>query len=77
MSNVHMIKAKDKTKWYEPRKKLAIVFVNLARRIYPECPEVIAFHMGMMQDCMITGKAVIKINPDYLHEEKDSLKPLT
>lgn len=43
------------------RRWLAAQLVALARRIYPESPEVLAFWSDRMMELVITGQSTIKI----------------
>jgi hypothetical protein len=43
------------------RRWLANKLAVLARRIYPESEEVMAFHMDRMVEMVLTGKSTIKI----------------
>ena len=54
------------------RWKLSNKLVSLARKIYPENPEVKAFWMDLMADQMITGQAIVRVKPeDFWKEEED------
>ncbi len=57
------IKSKERPKWYNFRWRLSNLFVKIATKIYPENPEVIAFFMKLIQDEMIYGKSVIRVEP--------------
>ena len=43
------------------RRWIANKLARLARRIYPESEEVMAFHMDRMMDFVISGKSTVKI----------------
>lgn len=45
------------------REWLAMILVRLAQKIYPESPAVTAFYIQMMQDEMIYGKSIVRIEP--------------
>ena len=57
------VTAKAKPKWYELRWKLSNLFVRIARRIYPENPEVTAFYVQTMTDQLIYGQSIVRIGP--------------
>ena len=57
------IKPKEKPKWYQFRKTLCRYLVNLARWVEPRSPEITAFYAQQMQDMMITGCAITRIDP--------------
>ena len=54
---------KNKPKYYEIRKWVCRLLVNMARKIEPRSEEVAAFHMQQMHDLMITGRSVVRIDP--------------
>jgi hypothetical protein len=61
---------KQKPKWHEVRRRIARVFVRIAQKIYPNSPEVMAFHMQQMTDMMILGHCITRIDPmKYNHVE--------
>lgn len=64
-----MITAKDKPKWYQFRRHLSNVFINIGRKIYPQNPEIQAFWLELMLDSAITGKGVVRIDPTKLNED--------
>lgn len=64
------IEAKEKPRWYEFRRKLSTFFVRIARRIHPQNPDVTAFHLQLMSDAMIYGRAVVRMDP--MDEFKDT-----
>jgi len=45
------------------REKLAFKFVWLARKIYPKNHAVSAFCAQVLLDQMITGKAIVRVDP--------------
>ena len=59
---------------FEPKNKptklrewIAWRLVKLAKKIYPDSKMVSSFYMGIMHDAMITGQAVVKIDPRKLY----------
>lgn len=58
------IKAKEQPKWYNFRWRLSSMFVKIAKKIYPKNPEVTTFWMKVIQDDMIYGKSIIRIEPE-------------
>jgi hypothetical protein len=58
--------AKEKPRWYQFRWKLSNFFVRIARRIYPENPEVTAFYMQTMTDQLIYGQSIVSIGPEEI-----------
>lgn len=54
---------KEKPGRYQLRWKFSNKLVWLARKIYPENPEVKAFWMDVMADQMIAGQAIVRVNP--------------
>ena len=60
---MYAIKPKEQPKWYELRKVLCRWLVNAARWVEPRSPEVAAFYMQQMQDMMITGGSITRIDP--------------
>lgn len=58
------IKSTEKPKWFQLRWKLSNALVSLARKVYPENPEVTAFYYGLMLDQIITGQMVVRVGPD-------------
>lgn len=57
------VKPKQQPKWYEFRKWLCKWLVTLARWVEPRSPEVYAFYMQQMQDLMITGRTMTRVDP--------------
>ena len=52
------------------RNKISMWLVNLAYKIYSPNPKVMEFYMKVMKDQLITGSAIIRIDPsNYLKEE--------
>lgn len=68
------IDPKDKPKFFELRRRLAKLFVDIARRIYPVSPEVNAFYIQMMTDQMVLGQCMTRIDPSLYYMTKDGLK---
>lgn len=66
----YSIRPKTKPKWYELRKRLSNGFVWVARKIYPENPEVFAFFMKTSMDAMIYGRSIIRVDPVSELEEE-------
>jgi len=62
------IQAKEKPKWYQFRWKLSNMFVIIAKKIYPESPEVRAFYMKQLSDMMIYGNVITRV--DYSNTKK-------
>ncbi len=56
------IEATEKPKYYQLRWKISNLFMRLARRVYPESPEVKAFYLQMLHDYMIAGKFVTRVD---------------
>jgi hypothetical protein len=50
--------------WIKIKQKLSIKLVKLARKLYPENPEVTAFFARLLVDRMIYGKSIIRVEPD-------------
>ena len=69
MSRPITIKPKDKPKWYEFRKKFSNYLVSIARKIYPDNPEVNAFYAELMMDWMVSGKSVVRVDPNNIVKE--------
>ena len=56
------------------RKRLAAILAKLALRLWPECPEAHKFYRQIIIDSMITGKAIVRIDPvDYLIDESETI----
>ncbi len=53
---------KEQPLWYQFRWKVSNLLVRLAKKIYPENPEVQAFYLKLLSDYMIYGGAVTHIN---------------
>ena len=53
-------------KWYNFRWKLSNILIDLARKIYPNNPEVEAFWTDLIVDQMIYGKAITRVNPEEM-----------
>lgn len=64
-----MITSTVKPRWYQLRWKLSNALANLARRIYPSNPDVMAFYMQVVTDYMISGRAVTRIDPSEFYKE--------
>ena len=50
------------------RRWLANRLAKLARRIYPQSEEAMAFYMDVMTDALIYGKSVVRVNPMDIQE---------
>ena len=59
-----IFRPKRKEKGY--RAMIARWLVNTARKIYPDSEEVKAFYLQMINDYMIWGGAVTRVNPTEL-----------
>jgi len=64
---------KEKPKWYQARWKLSNLLVFIARKIYPENPEVMAFVIKQMTDMAIYGGSITHF--DYKDFANKSLEP--
>lgn len=67
------VTAKARPKWYQLRWKLSNLFVRIARRIYPENPEVTAFYLQTMTDQLIYGQSIVRVGPDEIRVPNESL----
>ncbi len=73
------IEPKSKQKWFETRRWIAYILVRLAKRIYPESPEVTSFLYKAMIEQMICGSVVIKAKnfiPTKKHRSKTKIERL-
>ncbi len=57
-----------KPKWYQLRRRLSNVFLWLAKKTYPENPEVWAFMCKQIMDLAIYGQTVTRVSPSEWHE---------
>lgn len=64
------IEANEKPRWYQFRWKLSNLIMRIARKIYPDNPEVKAFYLQCIYDQMIFGKSIVRINPLDLGDEE-------
>ena len=69
--NGYRLKTKVKPKWYELRFRVANWFVNIARMIHPDNPEVWLFYTQLAIDQAVYGKSVIRIDPRIKELNKD------
>lgn len=53
--------SKEQPKWYNLRWKLSNFLVRVARKIYPENPEVTAFYIQLVHDDLIAGRAIVRL----------------
>lgn len=63
------ITAKEQPKWYQLRWKLSFYLVKLARKVYPDNPDVKAFYLQAMTDQMIYGRHVVRVHPEKVWKE--------
>jgi len=56
---------------YSIRKKIAVGLVRLATKIYPNSPEVKRFWSQVMQDNLILGESLVRIDPSKVIIEED------
>lgn len=54
-------------KWYELRKRLSDFFLRLAKRLYPESPNIKAFFVKQYVDAMIYGGSITRVDPAEWH----------
>ena len=66
---------KDIPKWFQLRRKLSMWLLALAKKVYPENPEVWAFMSKIMADTMITGQAITRIDPMKFLKETNAETP--
>ena len=64
-----------KPKWFQLRRKLSMWLLALAKKVYPENPEVWAFMSKIMADTMITGQAITRIDPMKFLKETNAETP--
>jgi len=57
-----------KPKWFQFRRRLSNWFLWLAKKIYPENPEVWAFFCKIMVDTMITGQSIVRVEPSDFYK---------
>ncbi len=57
------MKFKPKEKKRGFKAMLARWLVNVARRIYPESKEVMAFYLQQIHDMIICGQSIVRVNP--------------
>ena len=69
------VTAKEKPRWYQLRWKLSNFFVRVARGIYPQNPEVIAFYTQIMTDQLIYGQSVVRVGPDEIRVPNEPSSP--
>ena len=72
MSLTYDIKTKlPKPKWYNFRHRLSNILLSMAKKVYPENPDVLAFYLKQITDAMIYGGCVTHIDyADFLKEQK-------
>ena len=58
-----MTNFEPKNKPTKMREWVAWLLVKLAKKIYPDSEAVNSFYLGIMNDYLITGQAVVRINP--------------
>ena len=61
------IRPKQRQKGF--RARTAFCLVRLARWVYPDSDEVMAFYAQMIHDQMIYGKAITRVDPEKMHHE--------
>lgn len=59
----------DRPRWFELRRRFARWLVNIAKRIYPQSPEVFAFLQEVMLEEVLYGSGVVKM-PGVIAQEK-------
>ncbi len=52
----------EKPKWHQIRWQVSNWLVKLAREIYPQSPQVLAFWKDVMMDQMIQGGTIVRID---------------
>ena len=63
-----------KPKWFQLRRKLSNWFLWLAKKTYPENPEVWAFLSKVTMDIMITGQSITRVDPvDFYKEDTKAI----
>ena len=58
-----MTNFEPKNKPTKMREWVAWLLVKLAKKIYPDSEAGNSFYLGIMNDYLITGQAVVRINP--------------
>ena len=73
MTMTYDIKTKHpKPKWFRLRQWLSMWLLSLAKKVYPENPEVWAFMSKIIVDTMITGQAVTRVAPEKFLKETNA-----
>lgn len=60
------IEPKESPRWFEIRKRLAIIFVKIARWFYPRSDAVNSFFLEKLLDAVIEGKVATQIKWEAL-----------
>lgn len=55
--------ATERPKWFEFRRWIARILVKLAQKIYPDSPDILAFHAQQIYDLAVHGLCVTRIDP--------------
>ena len=63
-----------KPKWYKIRHRLSNFFLRLAKKCYPENPEVRAFLVKQFTDALIYGRVITRVGPEKFAKEKPCKK---
>jgi hypothetical protein len=74
---IYDVSAKEKPRWHQVRWRLSNIFVRIAKKIYPENPEVMAFFIKQMTDLAIYGGSITHIDyKDFANKsfKKDAAK---
>lgn len=70
----HLTRPKKKPKWYQFRWKISSLLVELARKIKPDNPDVMAFHVDLMTELVLTGKAGVCVSVAGSEQYKEEQK---
>ena len=72
MSLTYDIKTKlPKPKWYNFRHRLSNILLSMAKKVYPENPDVWAFYLKQMMDAAIYGGSITHVDyTGFMKEHK-------
>jgi len=62
-------KATKKPKWFQFRWRVSNLLVKIAKRIYPENPEVMAFYAKLLTDTLIYGQSITQVDMSEIYEK--------
>jgi hypothetical protein len=66
-----MTKVVEKKKLTKFREWVAMKLVTLAQWVYPQSEAVKAFYMQLVQDEMVYGQSIVRMNPEEIYSSPE------